>query len=99
MTPTGAGQDGAHTVRCTDFGGALGDHAGPGPMRVSLFNIVLPPPVTHTVELARGKPRSHHPTSRVILGQRARFWPKCITLVEGQHRDAHTPLACTVGLL
>ena len=22
-----------------------------------------------------------------------------ITLVEGQHRDAHTPLACTVGLL
>ena len=26
----------------TYFGGALGDHGGPGPMRVSLFNIVLP---------------------------------------------------------
>ena len=29
VTPTGAGQDGAHTVRCTDFGGALGDNGGP----------------------------------------------------------------------
>ena len=42
------------------------------------------------------KPRNHHPTSRVLLGQRARFWPKVhITLVERQHRDA--PLAYTVG--
>ena len=48
MTPTGAGQDGAHIVRCTDFGGALGDHGGPGPMRVSLFNMVLPHTHTHT---------------------------------------------------
>ena len=49
------------------------------------------------MELARRKPRSHHPTSRVALGQQARFWPKVhIALVEGQHRDA--PLACTVGL-
>ena len=47
------------------------------------------------MELARRKPQSHHPTSRVILGQRARVWPKVhIALVEGQHRDA--PLACTV---
>ena len=37
------------------------------------------------------------PPSRVVLGQRARFWPKVhIALVEGQHGDA--PLACTVGL-
>ena len=32
-----------------------------------------------TSELARRKPRSHHPTSRVVLGQRARVWPKCIS--------------------
>ena len=39
-----------------------------------------------------GKPRSHHPTSRVVLGQQARFWPRVhIALVEGQYRDA--PLA------
>ena len=49
------------------------------------------------MELARRKPRSHHPTSRVVLGQQARFWPKVhIALTEGQHRD--TPLACTMGL-
>ena len=43
------------------------------------------------------KPRSHHSTSRVVQGKRARFWPEVhIALVEGQHRDA--PLACTVGL-
>ena len=47
-TPAGAGQGGARTVRCTDFGGALGDHGRPGPIRVSLFNIVLPRPPTHT---------------------------------------------------
>ena len=41
----------------------------------------------HTVELAWHKPWSHHPTSKVVLGQRARFWPKVhIALVEGQHR-------------
>ena len=47
-TPVGAGRGGARTVRCTDFGGALGDHGGPGPIRVSLFNIVLPHVHTHT---------------------------------------------------
>ena len=31
------------------------------------------------MELAWRKPQSHHPTSRVVLGQRARFWPKCIS--------------------
>ena len=41
-TPVGARQDGARNVRFTDFGGASGDHGGPGPMRVSLFNIVFP---------------------------------------------------------
>ena len=46
-TPAGAGQGGARTVRCTDFGGAPGDHGGPGPIWVSLFNIVLPPCHTH----------------------------------------------------
>ena len=41
----------------------------------------------HTVELAWHKPWSHHPTSRVVPGQRARFWPNVhIALVEGQHR-------------
>ena len=53
-TPAGAGQGGARTVRCTDFGGATGDHGGPVPMRVSLFNIVLPPPPPHTRIRARG---------------------------------------------
>ena len=47
VTPTGARQDGTHPVQCTDFCGALDDHVGPRPMRVSLFNIILPP-YTHT---------------------------------------------------
>ena len=48
--------------------------------------------------VARRPPWSHHPTARVVLGQRARVWPEVhIALVEGQHGD--TPLACTVGLL
>ena len=33
---------------CTDFGGASGDHGGPGPMRASLFNIVFPDYIPHT---------------------------------------------------
>ena len=41
-TPMGARQGGARNVRCTDFGGASGDHGGPRPMRVS------PPPPPHT---------------------------------------------------
>ena len=37
------------------------------------------------------------PHFRVVLGQRARLWPKVhVALVEGLHRDA--PLARTVGL-
>ena len=36
------------------------------------------------MEQARRKPQSHHPTSRVVLGQRARFWRKVhIALVKG----------------
>ena len=56
-TLTGAGQGGARTVRCTDFGGALGDHAGPGPMQVSLFNIVFPPPPRARGDTHISKPR------------------------------------------
>ena len=49
------------------------------------------------MELARRKPRSHHPTSRVVLGQRARFWPKCIShwsrgntgITPGLHQGPH----------
>ena len=47
-TPMGARQGGARNVRCIDFGGASGDHGGPGPMRVSLFSIVFPPKEAHT---------------------------------------------------
>ena len=55
-TPVGVKQDGLRNVPCTDFGGASGDHGGPGPMRVSLFNIVspLPPNHTHTQEIFMG---------------------------------------------
>ena len=49
------------------------------------------------MELARWKLRSHHTASRVVMGQRAGFWPGVhMALVEGLHRDA--PVACTVGL-
>ena len=44
MTPVGVRQVSRQFALCTGliFDGAPGDHSGPGPMQVSLFNIVLP---------------------------------------------------------
>ena len=50
MPPVGVRQVSRQFALCAGviFDGAPGDH-GLGPMRISLFNIVLPPPPTHTV--------------------------------------------------
>ena len=77
VTRTGAAQDGAHTVHYTDFGGALGDHGGPGPMRVSLFNIVLPHTQTHR------HTRNPHTPTMSFYGPQPRHWEALHKAVKG----------------